>query len=141
MTGIIGKKHVGPSSVYPFDFSETEENNPINSVGRNITNIKLLVRKFLGEFESSDKDGFLLYVAFHDPHRCGHTQPKFGGFCEKYGNKDVPGIYNHTYYRLREYYLYSIVQVWESLRIGNLNTMIQRRCTQLILPTFNNIYS
>ena len=32
-TGIIGKKHVGPSSVYPFDYEQTEENNPINSVG------------------------------------------------------------------------------------------------------------
>ena len=32
-TGIIGKKHVGPEDVYPFDFAQTEENNPINSVG------------------------------------------------------------------------------------------------------------
>ena len=32
-TGIIGKKHVGPEQVYPFHFSQTEENNPINSVG------------------------------------------------------------------------------------------------------------
>ena len=32
-TGIIGKKHVGPEEVYPFQFSETEENNAINSVG------------------------------------------------------------------------------------------------------------
>ena len=46
-TGIIGKKHVGPESVYPFDYSQTEENHPINQVGRNITNIKLLVREFL----------------------------------------------------------------------------------------------
>jgi hypothetical protein len=33
-TGIIGKKHVGPEAVYPFDFAQTEENNPINSVGK-----------------------------------------------------------------------------------------------------------
>ena len=32
-TGIIGKKHVGPEQVYPFQFSQTEENNSINSVG------------------------------------------------------------------------------------------------------------
>ena len=32
-TGIIGKKHVGPEEVFPFHFAETEENNPINSVG------------------------------------------------------------------------------------------------------------
>ena len=46
-SGIIGKKHVGPESVYPFDFAETEENNRINQVGRNITHIKNLVRQFL----------------------------------------------------------------------------------------------
>lgn len=46
-SGIIGKKHVGPNSVYPFDFSQTEENNSILQVGRNITKIKLLVREFL----------------------------------------------------------------------------------------------
>lgn len=48
-TGIIGKKHVGPSDVYPFDFSETEENNSILQVGRNITKMKLLVREFLSQ--------------------------------------------------------------------------------------------
>ena len=33
-TGIIGKKHVGPEAVYPFNFAQTEENNSINSVGK-----------------------------------------------------------------------------------------------------------
>ena len=47
--GIIGKKHVGPREVYQFDFEETEENNHINQVGRNITYIKELVRRFLQE--------------------------------------------------------------------------------------------
>lgn len=51
-TGIVGKKHVGPESVYPFDYSETEENNSILQVGRNITNIKLLVRDFLSTNKS-----------------------------------------------------------------------------------------
>lgn len=45
--GIIGKKHVGPESVYPFEFAHTEENSSVLQVGRNITRIKLLVRKFL----------------------------------------------------------------------------------------------
>lgn len=45
--GIIGKKHVGPRLPFQFDYEETEENNPIMQVGRNITRIKLLVRKFL----------------------------------------------------------------------------------------------
>lgn len=25
-------------------------------------------------------------MGFHDPHRCGHTNPEFGAFCEKFGN-------------------------------------------------------
>ena len=29
---------------------------------------------------------FFLYIGFHDPHRCGHTHPEFGNFCEKFGN-------------------------------------------------------
>jgi len=39
--------------VYPFDFAETEENNGILQVGRNITHMKLLVRKFLQQQNSS----------------------------------------------------------------------------------------
>ncbi|KAK7792784.1 hypothetical protein R5R35_004923 [Gryllus longicercus] len=87
-TGIIGKKHVGPKQVYSFDFEETEENNSILQVGRNITKIKLLVRKFLQQNQSQP---FFLYVGFHDPHRCGHTHPEYGNFCEKFGNGE-PGM-------------------------------------------------
>lgn len=29
---------------------------------------------------------FLFYVGFHDPHRCGHTHPQYGQFCEKFGD-------------------------------------------------------
>lgn len=50
--GIIGKKHVGPENVYPFDFAYTEETNSINQVGRNITKIKELVQKFFTEVNS-----------------------------------------------------------------------------------------
>ncbi|KAL7641218.1 UNVERIFIED_CONTAM: hypothetical protein RMT77_008356 [Armadillidium vulgare] len=82
-TGIIGKKHIGPENVFRFDFAETEENNSIMQVGRNITKIKLLVRNFLGSVSGNN---FFLYVAFHDPHRCGHTHPQYGQFCEKFGN-------------------------------------------------------
>ncbi|XP_074464267.1 N-sulfoglucosamine sulfohydrolase isoform X2 [Larus michahellis] len=82
-TGIIGKKHVGPEAVYPFDFAYTEENSSVLQVGRNITRIKALVRQFL---RSQDERPFFLYVAFHDPHRCGHSQPQYGAFCEKFGN-------------------------------------------------------
>ncbi|XP_070580306.1 N-sulphoglucosamine sulphohydrolase-like [Ptychodera flava] len=87
-TGIIGKKHVGPESVYPFDFAETEENNSILQVGRNITRIRELVEQFLSSNKTSP---FFLYVAFHDPHRCGHTHPEYGNFCEKFGNGE-PGM-------------------------------------------------
>ncbi|KAM9856569.1 N-sulfoglucosamine sulfohydrolase isoform 2-T2 [Aulostomus maculatus] len=106
-TGIIGKKHVGPGYVYPFDFAYTEENNSVLQVGRNITRIKLLVRKFFqthkeeafGRRQKAEegKSGhrkeeerpFFLYVAFHDPHRCGHSQPQYGVFCEKFGNGEM----------------------------------------------------
>lgn len=33
--------------MYPFDFAFTEENSSVMQVGRNITRIKQLVRKFL----------------------------------------------------------------------------------------------
>ncbi|KAL5017930.1 hypothetical protein ScPMuIL_003652 [Solemya velum] len=82
-TGIIGKKHVGPEWVYPFDFAETEENNSILQVGRNITLMKQLARKFL---QNNTGQSFFLYIGFHDPHRCGHTHPELGSFCEKFGN-------------------------------------------------------
>lgn len=72
-TGLIGKKHVGPSEVFKFDYEQTEENNSVNQVGRNITKIKLLVREFLN---STNEDPFFLMVAFHDPHRCGHVSYK-----------------------------------------------------------------
>ncbi|XP_032669145.1 N-sulphoglucosamine sulphohydrolase [Odontomachus brunneus] len=85
-TGIIGKKHVGPSEVYRFDFERTEEDNSILQVGRNITHIKLLVREFLSYNKT---EPFFLLVAFHDPHRCGHSHPEYGNFCEKFGNGDV----------------------------------------------------
>lgn len=85
-TGIIGKKHVGPENVYPFDFAYTEQENSILQVGRNITRIKELVKKFLHKYGSRP---FFLYVAFHDPHRCGHTNPEYGQFCEKFGNGET----------------------------------------------------
>jgi len=85
-TGIIGKKHVAPEYVYPFDYAETEENNSILQVGRNITKMKELTQYFLS---SQDKTKpFFLYIGFHDPHRCGHTHPEYGVFCEKFGNGD-----------------------------------------------------
>lgn len=34
---------------------------------------------------------FFLYIGFHDPHRCGHSNPEFGAFCENFGNGE-PGM-------------------------------------------------
>ncbi|XP_024937694.1 N-sulphoglucosamine sulphohydrolase isoform X2 [Cephus cinctus] len=116
-TGIIGKKHVGPADVYPFDFAETEENNSILQVGRNITKIKLLVREFLSQNKSQP---FFLYVAFHDPHRCGHTHPEYGNFCEKFGNGDtgmgtIPD-WHPIYYQWEQVKLPYFVQDTEAAR-------------------------
>ena len=86
-TGIIGKKHVGPDFIYPFAFSATEENYPINLIGRNITLIMELADQFLTRAYSRP---FFLYIGFHDPHRCGHDDPKYGPFCEKLGD-GTPG--------------------------------------------------
>ncbi|KAK3930451.1 N-sulfoglucosamine sulfohydrolase [Frankliniella fusca] len=85
-TGIIGKKHVGPKETFKFDFEATEEGHSILQVGRNITNIKLLVREFL---EKKPSEPFFLYVGFHDPHRCDHTHPEYGAFCQFFGNGEA----------------------------------------------------
>lgn len=85
-TGLVGKKHVGPSDTFQFDFERTEEQYSINQVGRNITKIKLLVREFLAQ---KAVEPFFLMVAFHDPHRCGHVTPQFGPFCERWGSGEI----------------------------------------------------
>ncbi|XP_063916654.1 N-sulphoglucosamine sulphohydrolase [Zophobas morio] len=85
-TGIIGKKDVGPKDTYKFDYEQTEENHSVLQVGRNITFMKLLTRQFLQNY--TQQKPFFLYVAFHDPHRCGHTNPEYGNFCESFGNGD-----------------------------------------------------
>lgn len=84
-TGLIGKKHVGPDEVFKFDYERTEDQYPVNQVGRNITNIKLFVREFLKDSKQKDQPFFLM-VSFHDPHRCGHITPQYGSFCERWGS-------------------------------------------------------
>ena len=89
-TGIIGKKHVGPDTVYPFSYSYTEENYGINQIGPNITLMNELARQFLADAKANSQN-FFLYIGFHDPHRCGSTNPTFGQFCEKFGDGS-PGM-------------------------------------------------
>ena len=84
-SGIIGKKHVGPDDVYPFAYSYTEENYPVDIIGRNITLIKELASDFL-KIAQHKQQPFFLYIGFHDPHRCGHNNPQYGAFCEKLGD-------------------------------------------------------
>ncbi|CAG4992312.1 unnamed protein product [Colias eurytheme] len=118
-SGIIGKKHVGPDSVYRFDYEQTEENNHINQVGRNITHMKLLTREFLKQ--ANDKNTpFFLYVGFHDPHRCGHSEPQLGAFCERFGSGE-PGAgriadWTPWYYQWDEVQLPYHVQDTEAAR-------------------------
>ena len=88
-TGIIGKKHVGPESVYPFPFSYTEQDGyNLNQVGRNITLMKELVNKFLSQVDSKP---FFLYIGIHDVHRCSHSDTQiYGDFCEHFGDGSSP---------------------------------------------------
>lgn len=63
---------------------------------------------------------FFLYVAFHDPHRCGHTHPEYGNFCEKFGNGDV-GMgtipdWNPIYYQWEQVKVPYYVQNTEAAR-------------------------
>ncbi|GFR89902.1 N-sulfoglucosamine sulfohydrolase [Elysia marginata] len=52
MTGLVGKYHVAPKSVYKFDYMET---SPIDQVGRNITHMSHLIRRFLEKANHEDK--------------------------------------------------------------------------------------
>ncbi|XP_060802821.1 N-sulphoglucosamine sulphohydrolase [Amyelois transitella] len=118
-TGIIGKKHVGPSSVYRFDYEQTEENNHIDQVGRNITHIKLLARQFLRRAKKAQKPFFLL-IGFHDPHRCGHNEPQYGPFCERFGSgEEGMGVipdWKPWYYQWEEVQLPYHIQDTEAAR-------------------------
>ncbi|KAG8038959.1 hypothetical protein G9C98_003266 [Cotesia typhae] len=58
--------------------------------------------------------------AFHDPHRCGHTNPEYGNFCEKFGNGDV-GMgtipdWSPIYYQWEQVQLPYFVQDTEAAR-------------------------
>ncbi|XP_060649502.1 N-sulphoglucosamine sulphohydrolase [Drosophila nasuta] len=85
LSGIIGKKHVGPGANFKFDFEQTEEQHSINQIGRNITRMKEYAHEFLSQAKRENRS-FFLTVAFHDPHRCGHITPQFGEFCERWGS-------------------------------------------------------
>lgn len=89
-TGIIGKKHVAPETVFPFAYSFTDQDGyNLNDVGRNITHMKILARNFLAEAQKNDMP-FFLYIGFFDAHRAS-PDSKYGGFAEKFGDGS-PGM-------------------------------------------------
>ena len=75
---------------------------------------------------------FFLYMAFHDPHRCGHTNPEFGNFCERFGNGE-PGMgkipdWQPYYYKPEEVIVPYFVQDTPAARedIANQYTTLSR---------------
>ncbi|XP_072044598.1 N-sulphoglucosamine sulphohydrolase-like [Amphiura filiformis] len=85
-TGIIGKKHIGPDTVYQFDYEKTEKTNGgVLQVGRNVTFMKEKVQEF---FNLHGNSQFLLYMGMSDPHRIGGKTGEFG---EKWGDGS-PGM-------------------------------------------------
>ena len=61
-TALIGKNHVQPKEVYPY---QLDVEGP--SVNRNVSNLA----KQAGEFFAKDDRPFFVVAAFHDPHRAG----------------------------------------------------------------------
>jgi N-sulfoglucosamine sulfohydrolase len=76
-TGILGKVHVLPPSVYPFDATITE------GLGGN-RSVAIMARKARQFFEESGDRPFLLVVGFSDPHRSAR------GFGNENPYPDVP---------------------------------------------------
>ena len=89
ITGIVGKVHVGPSAVYPWDVRE-------ESGSRDVAHMADRCDEFL-QRAASEKRPFFLTAAFIDPHR-DRTRDGFGNKDEfdhrvkvtKYDPKDVP---------------------------------------------------
>ncbi|MFC2076423.1 sulfatase [candidate division KSB1 bacterium] len=73
-TGIVGKYHVQPESVYPFD--------QVLPGGRNVTAMAQQAKKFIANDRSRP---FFLLMGYQDPHRAGEG----GSFANE---RDYPGI-------------------------------------------------
>ncbi|OGE56026.1 hypothetical protein PENARI_c003G00272 [Penicillium arizonense] len=83
-TGILGKIHVGPSAVYPWEVKKESET-------RDVAVIADQARDF---FQDSQSDGrpFFLTIGFHDPHR-DRTRGGFGND-QVYDSRIQTGNYN-----------------------------------------------
>ena len=77
LTGVVGKLHVQPEEVYPFDYAETA-----NHGNRDVADMGAKVADFLAQ---SDGKPFYLHVGFSDPHRAGGP----GGFAN---HRDYPKV-------------------------------------------------
>lgn len=81
-TGVVGKLHVQPESVYPWDYNKTA-----NHGNRDVWDMGQKVREFLKESEGQP---FYLHVGFSDPHRAGGP----GGFAN---HRDYPNVKAREY--------------------------------------------
>jgi N-sulfoglucosamine sulfohydrolase len=89
-TGIIGKVHVQPRSVYDFDVEVTRGVNPRNGVV-----MAKAARKFI---DDAGESPFCLVMGYTDPHRAAKgfaNEAKYPGIAAtKYDPKDVPLPYH-----------------------------------------------
>ena len=85
-TGIIGKDHVQPESVYPFEVRQTTgfQGN------RYVAGMAERAR----EFFAADARPFFLAVGFSDPHRAGNPQNGWKGFAN---DQDYAGVQRVRY--------------------------------------------
>ncbi|KAJ5147780.1 hypothetical protein N7526_001132 [Penicillium atrosanguineum] len=82
-TGILGKIHVGPASVYPWEVQKESDT-------RDVTIIADQANEFF-EQSQEDKRPFFLTIGFIDPHR-DRTRGGFGND-QKYDSRIIPGQY------------------------------------------------
>lgn len=99
-TGVVGKLHVKPASVYPWDYE----------VGGNGRNVQMLAQQAGAFLKQVDGAPFYLHVGFSDPHRDFGNQQTYPGVEEKIYSPDeviVPDFLpDHSAVRqeLAEYY-------------------------------------
>ncbi|MCF7816413.1 MAG: sulfatase [Kiritimatiellales bacterium] len=86
-TGIIGKLHVLPVEMFPFDYNQSKANLGAEHQ-RDVRNIAVLAETFL---QQAGTKPFFLYVNYFDPHRpYDERANQFKGLPEKpYGPDDV----------------------------------------------------
>ena len=63
---------------------------------------------------------FFLYVAFHDAHRCTHSQFEYGTFCEKFGDSSIPGMGSIPDWKPAYYQPSQVNNMWTAAKGTNL---------------------